>query len=168
MSIIRARKPGDVLGSGIRVQPASMRCTELVAADDPFAMLVERLEEAGATLLSLPSRGPSTRLAQQRYDVVHSALESYGWEASPVRPMPPSGAAIDRMDEAMRWLSLIPEERFVLRRILGARALVHPLTLRHLFPWRRLGTMLGTDHKTVQRWHRDGVQLILTALCQRP
>ncbi len=168
MTMIRARKPGDVLGSGIRVPPAPMRCAEIAASADPAAMLVGRLEEAGATLLSLPSRGPSTRLAQQRYDVVHSALEAYGWEAAPVRQTPPSGAAIDRMDEAMRWLSLIPEERFVLRRILGARALVHPLTLRHLFPWRRLGALLGTDHKTIQRWHHDGVHLILAALCPRP
>jgi hypothetical protein len=164
MNVIRARKPGDVLGSGIRVDPPAMRCPELSEAADPFAALVERLEEAGATLLSLPSRGPSTRLAQLRHDVVHTALEAYGWQPQQVRPMTPSGAAIDRMDEALRWLSLIPEERFVLRRIVGARSLVHPLTLRHLFPWRRLGTMLSTDHKTVQRWHRDGITLILARL----
>lgn len=164
MNVIRARKPGDVLGSGIRTEPPKLHCPALAAAEDPAAALVDMLEEAGATLLSLPSRGPSTRLAQLRIDVVHTALESYGWQESQIRPVPPSGAAIDRMDEALRWLSLIPEERFVLRRIVGARALVHPITLRHLFPWRRLGTMLGTDHKSVQRWHKDGVQLILRCL----
>jgi hypothetical protein len=168
MNAIRARKPGDVLGSGIRAEPVPMRSPALALADDPFAALVERLEEAGCTLLSLPSRGPSTRLAQLRLDVVHTALEAYGWQATQIRPVPPSGAAIDRMDEALRWLALIPEERYVLRRIVGARALVHPITLRHLFPWRRLGSMLGTDHKTIQRWHRDGLALMLAQLCQRP
>jgi hypothetical protein len=59
---------------------------------------------------------------------------------------------------------VIPEKKFVLRRIVGARALVHPLTRRHLFPWRRLAGILGADHKSVQRWHRDGIELMLKAL----
>ena len=164
MNIIRAQRPGDVLGSGIRVEPETMRCPAVTETPDPFKALVIRLEEAGATLLSLPSRGPSTRLAQARYEVVHAALDAYGWQSAQVRPVHPSAAVIDRMDEALRWLTLIPEERFVLRRIVGARALVHPITQRHLFPWRRLGTTLNTDHKTVQRWHRDGVELILRCL----
>ncbi len=71
------------------------------------------------------------------------------------------------MDEAFGWLALIPEENFVLRRILGARALVHPLTERHLFPWRRLAQILGADHKSVQRWHGQGVAIILRAIWGR-
>lgn len=164
MNAIRSRPAGESLASGIRVETAVARWPELASDPDPETLLVARLEEAGATLLALPSRGPSTGLAQLRYEVVHTALEAYGWEASRIRPTAPSARAIDRMDEAMRWLVLIPEERFVLRRIVGARALVHPITQRHLFPWRRLGTMLGTDHKAVQRWHRDGIRLILSGL----
>ena len=38
------------------------------------------------------------------------------------------------MDEAMAWISLIPLDRYVLRRIVGARSLVHPITERHLYP----------------------------------
>jgi hypothetical protein len=68
------------------------------------------------------------------------------------------------MDEAFGWLALIPEQNFVLRRILGARALIHPLTRRHLFPWRRLATTLGADHKSVQRWHESGVAMVVEAL----
>jgi hypothetical protein len=125
-----------------------------------------RLEEAGATLLALPERGYSTGLASRRYDIVRSALESYGWQGaqggSPrLRPPVPSAAAITRMDQAFGWLALIPADRYVLRRIVSARALVSPLTGRHMFSWRRLGMLLGADHKAVQRWHGQGVGLIV-------
>jgi hypothetical protein len=71
------------------------------------------------------------------------------------------------MDEAMGWIPLIPLDRYVLRRIVGARSLVNPTTDRHLFPWRRLGAVLGADHKAVQRWHRQGIGMIVAALGRR-
>ena len=126
--------------------------------------VVARLEAAGATLLALPARGYSTQLRQMKFDIVHTALEAYGWEAAAVRPPVPSAAAISAMDEAFGWLAIIPETRYVLRRILGARALVHPITQRYLYPWRRLGAMLGADHKSVQRWHGQGVEILAAAL----
>ena len=126
--------------------------------------LISQLEAAGATLLALPSRGYSTQLRTMKFDVVHTALEAYGWQAAVVRPAMPSAAEISRMDEAFGWLTIIPETKYVLRRILGARALVHPITRRHLFPWRRIGTMLGVDHKSIQRWHGQGIELVLRGL----
>jgi len=123
-----------------------------------------RLEEAGITLLSLPSQGWSTRLRTSAIEVVRAAAEGYGWGAARVRPAIPSAAAISRMDEAFSWLQLIPVERYVLRRIVGARSLINPLTEKHLFPWRRLGTALGADHKAIQRWHAEGIALIVAAL----
>ena len=126
--------------------------------------LIGQLEAAGATLLALPSRGYSTQLRTMKFDVVHTALEAYGWQAAVVRPAMPSAAEISRMDEAFGWLTIIPETKYVLRRILGARALVHPITRRHLFPWRRIGTMLGADHKSIQRWHGQGIELVLGGL----
>ena len=68
------------------------------------------------------------------------------------------------MDEAMGWIGVIPLDRYVLRRIVGARSLVHPVTDRHLFPWRRLGVALGADHKAVQRWHGQAIDMIVAAL----
>jgi len=149
---------GQVLQSGIRervVKP--LGAPQKVSADD----IILRLEEAGATLLAMPNTGPTTRMRQMRFDVVQTAMEAYGWETERVRAPAPDAAAISAMDEAFGWLALVPEAKFVLRRILGARALIHPLTRRHLFPWRRLGTVLGADHKSVQRWHRDGIDLLL-------
>lgn len=123
-----------------------------------------RLEEAGATLLALPGTGWSTRLRTSSLEIVRTAIESYGWTEQRVRPPVPQAAAISRMDEAMGWISLIPIDRYVLRRIVGARSLVHPVTERYLFPWRRLGAALGADHKAVQRWHAEGIGLIVSAL----
>ena len=126
--------------------------------------VIWRLEEAGATLLALPPSGWSTCLRTSNLDIVRTAAESYGWTAKRIRPPMPSAAKITRMDEAMGWIPLIPLDRYVLRRIVGARSLVHPVSDRHLFPWRKLGAMLGADHKAVQRWHKQRIDLIVAGL----
>lgn len=130
-------------------------------------LVTYRLEEAGATLLALPGSGWSTRLRSSSLDIVRTAIESYGWTANRIRPAIPSAARISRMDEAMGWISLIPIDRYVLRRIVGARSLVHPITERYLFPWRRLAAAIGADHKAVQRWHAQGIDLIVAGLNER-
>ena len=130
--------------------------------------VVYRLEEAGATLLALPGTGYSTRLRTSSLEIVRTALEAYGWTEARVRPPVPSAEKITRMDEAMGWIPLIPLDRYVLRRVVGARSLVHPITDRHLFPWRRLGNALGADHKAIQRWHAQGIAMIVAALDAAP
>lgn len=157
---MRAFKDSELLGSGMNTATVAVKRIPGVTAED----IVARFEAAGATLLALPGRGYSTQIRTMRFDVVHSALDAYGWQGAVVRPPMPSAAAISQMDEVFGWLTLIPETKYVLRRILGARALVHPVTLRHLFPWRRIGTMLGADHKSVQRWHGQAVELLLEEL----
>ncbi len=157
----RVWRLGQILQSGIRERETESRAQSgIISAEE----IVLRLEEAGATLLAMPNTGPSTRLRQMRFDVVQTAIEAYGWESERLRAPAPDAAAISAMDEAFGWLALIPEPKFILRRILGARALIHPLTRRHLFPWRRLAAAVGADHKSVQRWHRDGVDLLLVRL----
>jgi hypothetical protein len=126
--------------------------------------VIGRLEEAGETLLSLPASGWSTRLRTSSLDIVRTTLENYGWSEARVRPPVPSSAHITRMDEAYGWIRAIPVENYVLRRIVGARSLVNPVTGRFVFPWRRLAAALGADHKAVQRWHTQGVGIIVAAL----
>src|SRR6202044_4082721 len=148
-------------------QPNSVR-RRSVAIDANCLMdadyVIYRLEEAGATLLALPGTGWTTRLRTSSLELVRTALEAYGWEATRIRPAVPPAEKIDRMDEAMAWIPMIPQDRYVLRRVVGARSLVHPITDRHLFTWRRLGVALGADHKAVQRWHAQGIALIVAAL----
>ena len=130
-------------------------------------LVTARLEEAGATLLALPGTGWTTKLRASSLEIVRTAIENYGWTETRVRPAIPSAARISRMDEAMGWITLIPLDRYVLRRIVGARSLVSPTTDRYLFPWRRLAAVLGADHKAVQRWHRQGIDMIVAALNRR-
>ncbi len=128
------------------------------------ALVTRRLEEAGAALLALPNTGWTTRLRTSNLDIVRIAMDSYGPADKRIRPPVPSAAEISRMDEAMGWILLIPVDRYVLRRIVGARSLVNPITERHLFPWRRLAAAMGADHKAVQRWHAEGIGRIVAAL----
>ena len=126
---------------------------------------IARLEEAGRAILSLPQSGYSTRLRIGAIQPIRSALESYGWDASPrLRPPMPDAATITRMDEAFGWIALIPEDRYVLRRIVGCRALVSPLTERYLYPWRKIAALLGADHKAIQRWHAQGIDMLVAAV----
>lgn len=129
--------------------------------------VVYRLEEAGATLLALPGTGWTTRMRGSSLEIVRTALEAYGWEAARVRPAFPSADKIDRMDEAMAWITLIPQDRYVLRRVVGARSLVHPISDRHLFTWRRLGVALGADTVAIRRWHAQGITIIVEKVNRR-
>ena len=134
---------------------------------DAVAYVVARLEDAGRTLLCLPDTGHSTRLRSSALEIVRAAGELE--PAAPgkrLRLPVPSAARIAAMDEAWAWLGLVPNDRYVLRRIVGARALVSPATDRHLFSWRRLGGLLGADHRAVQRWHGEGIGWIVTGLAR--
>ncbi len=162
--IVRTQVVSETLRSGIDYVSLPKHSKTVIALS--AEQIVARLEAAGATLMAMPSRGYSTQLRKMRFEVVHTALEAYGWQSAIARPPAPSAAEISLMDEAFGWLVLIPESRHVLRRILGARALVHPLTERHIYPWRRLAAMLGTDHKSVQRWHAQGIALLVQALAR--
>jgi hypothetical protein len=107
MSAVRARRIGEALGSGVTRGAVIRPCPTIISADDPLAAIVARLEEAGSCLLALPNTGYSPHLRVTRYEVVHSALDAYGWQGERVRQPHPSGAAIDRMGEALGWLAAI-------------------------------------------------------------
>ncbi len=131
---------------------------------NPAEWLVARLEEAGATLLALPRSGYTTALRTTRLDTLAEPSGTSADQGGRLRPAMPTSAAITRMDEAFAWLQLIPADRYLLRRILGARALLNPITGKHQHSWRRLGTLLGADHRAIQRWHAEGIALIRAAL----
>jgi hypothetical protein len=131
--------------------------------------LVARLEQAGEALLRLPPSGWTTRLRSSTWTILPDA-DTRTLPADPgtrLRPPPPDATAITRMDEALAWLTLIPDDKYVLRRIVASRMLVSPLTGRHLYPWRRLATLLGADHKAVQRWHAQGIGMLLSEMNRR-
>lgn len=130
------------------------------------ASVVARLEEAGQTLLALPHSGPTTRLVQSGMEWVRDAAYVATEVRGKLRPPIPDAAQISRMDQALAWIGLISSDRFVLRRIVGARSLIDPLNGRHLYSWRRVALSIGADHKAVQRWHAQGIDIIVAALRQ--
>ena len=117
-------------------------------------------------MLALPPGGYSPGLRTNTATLVRRMIEAGEGDPMPAQLHPPVPAAanITRMDEALGWITLIPQDRSVIRRIVGARALVNPMTDRYLYTWRRLGAMLGADHKAVQRWHAQGMEMIVAAL----
>ncbi len=128
-------------------------------------LVIDRLERAGATLLAMrdPAPGPgSVRSAMP--EVLHDAMLAYGWQVEAYRAAIPGAAAISAMDRTFAWLGLIPRDRFVLRRIVAARSLVHPVTGRHILAWRRLARLVRADHHAVRRWHCQGIDAIVAAL----
>lgn len=150
--------------TAVRPKTSPVRPPSTNGYDIDADFVIYRLEEAGSTLLALPGTGWSTRLRSSSLEIVRTALDAYGWTEARIRPAVPSSERISRMDEALSWIPLIPLDKYVLRRVVGARSLVHPITDRHLFTWRRLGTALGADHKAIQRWHAQGVGMIVAAL----
>lgn len=122
--------------------------------------IIARLEQAGATLLALRlSYGPTGHRSAMP-EPVREAGQSYGWSQATARPAVPSAAAITAMDEALSWVNLIPPDRYVLRRIVNARALVSPTTQRHLYGWTAIARLIGADRRAVQRWHAQGIAMI--------
>jgi hypothetical protein len=127
--------------------------------------VIARLDEAGMTLLSLPRERAIGHIRSSCWQHVEPAVRDMDFTGRPLC-ITATPAEIARMDEAMAWLALIPQDKFVLRRIVGARAMVSPITGRHLFPWRRIATLMGADHKAIQRWHAQGIGIIAQAINQ--
>jgi hypothetical protein len=133
--------------------------------------VVDRLERAGATLLSMRTRSPYPPPYQCALpDPVRDIYDKWDWIRAPsdtidTRPPIPNAAAIQSMEATYLWLQMIPDDRFVLRRIVGARSLVHPTrTDRPILSYRKLGGMLRCSYQAVINWHGQGIDLIVDRL----
>jgi hypothetical protein len=122
-------------------------------------LIVARLEDAGRVLLALPAGGYSTHLRTSNLDIARD-FQAYGWTGERPRVPVPSSIRITRMEAALQWLQLISDDQVQLRRIVGLRMLVHPLSNRHLYSWRKVGEKISIDHRTAKSWHERGIGLI--------
>ena len=118
--------------------------------------------------MAMPQIGFSPALAQRNYQIVRRMFHDE--VTAPRLRMPvPSAAEITAMEEAFGWVLWIPESRAVVRRVVYARSMVHPLNDRHVYSWRKLAERLNTDHKAVQRWFIAGVkEIFLIGASQTP
>ena len=140
-----------------------------------------RLEEAGATLLAMPGGFGPRSFGCGLPPAVQSAAEAYGWSKVRLRAGRPSAKAIDRMDEALGWISLIPASPgkpgsgdlysthggVVRRRLIWSRLLVDPLSYqqtpdspKYIINWRRLAEIFGADRRVVPTWHTSATEVI--------
>ena len=132
------------------------------SAELDASTVILRLEEAGRTLLALPNRGCRPADTGSGWPaVVHDFSEAYGYGEVEVRAPIPSPQAITRMDEALQWVALIPEQKVSLRKIVLLRALLHPVSDRHLWSWRKIGRKFGWSHEAVRTWHAQGIDAIV-------
>lgn len=123
-----------------------------------------RLEEAGKCLLSLPRDriGPAN-LSAQSYGFVSEIVEASGF-APRISVAVPDAATISRMDEAFTWLSLIPNDKPHVRRVVAALSLISPVTERRVYSDYKIAKAIGCDREAVRWWNDDGIRLIVKAL----
>jgi hypothetical protein len=149
---------------------------------DIHELVIQRLEDAGRTLAMLPMpRGSAPAqpasawpdVVQIYWDVVGHAevgsIEDRQHLLALARLQPRFQAnrqAVDRLDEVLGWLWLIQAPHC--RRVVAARMLVHPVSLRNLHSWRQIARRFGTNHVTAQRWFDQGIQAIVGGLTLAP
>ncbi|OSM07368.1 hypothetical protein MAIT1_04698 [Magnetofaba australis IT-1] len=119
-------------------------------------MVAERLEEAANTLKQLPDHNPQA-VRSAWPDVVHEFYEAYGHDSPRVRLGPPTGEAIDRMDQTLLWLRWLDG---------GDMQLVWSRACR--VPWKLIGQQLGVGRTTAwQRWMAALLQVATRLNAQR-
>jgi Domain of unknown function (DUF6362) len=101
--------------------------------------VADRLEEAAQTLRRLPPVKVRGYIASWP-PIICDFWEAFGWHATEVRLGPPAPDAVDRMDEALRWLlCLEPDEvRLVWLRAEGVRwkSIAHRFRMDRSTAWR--------------------------------
>jgi hypothetical protein len=136
-----------------------------------------RLEDAGRTLMSLPlPRGSLPKDERSRwpeavrgYEDAFAALIGASYDVKQdfsdghnrVRAAP-SARSVGQMEEALDWLWHFDDPRK--RRLCLARALLHPVSGRHIASYRKLGRIFGLHHETLRAWHDRALAELATVL----
>lgn len=86
--------------------------------------------------------------------IVRDYFESYGAEAPRMPLAMPGPSAIARLDETLPWFYLVADRRH--QKAMLIRAI--PMS------WRKVGLILGCDHKTAQAWEAAAIDSVVVAL----
>ena len=97
-------------------------------------------------------------------EVLQEAIEAYGYNRVRARTAPPQAREIAAMDQALSWIRLLPADRVVMRRIVGARMLCRPEQDRPLLGWRVIAARVGASHEAVRGWHAIALTMIVGRL----
>ena len=115
------------------------------------------LEWAGARLVAMPggtNRPNSPRALWPEYSQDKFELVKFRGQL-PLRVNGPSKDEILIMDEILLLHNL--SEYVVRRRLIHCRSVVHPITGRNIYSWRRIAKLLKSDPKVVHRWYDLGL-----------
>jgi hypothetical protein len=170
-------RDGIVVNAGpVSLSRACRRADEITAIWTPEDVRL-RLEEAGQTLMSLPLPGGSLPKDERSrwpdvvrgYEDAFAALigasadlrHDFSDRYNQVRTVP-SARAVGRLDEVLEWLWRFDDARK--RRLCLARALIHPISGRHVVSYRKLGRIFGLHHETVRAWHSRALAEVAMAL----
>ncbi|WP_459774282.1 DUF6362 family protein [Asaia astilbis] len=130
---------------------------------DPERSLPEQigewLDEAALTLAALPATGLRPAGAGSGWPDYVRELEDLGWDRESDDFLPRPGAdQVERLDHVLTWVPLIEDRK--LRAVVNMRLIVHPISGRHRWEWRKIGNKLGANHKTIQAWHQRACAVI--------
>lgn len=130
--------------------------------------VIGALEWAGGVLLAMQLSAPGP--AGYRTNWPSFPQESIPQEpdSTPLRPPRPTSRQVTQMDQIFALLEHIPRDKVLQKRVVQARTLTRPVTGKHIYSWAKLARLLRTDRRAVQRWHAQGIGLIVFALQQKP
>ena len=129
--------------------------------DAPY--VIGRLEKAGQTLIALPGTGTRPAAYRVMWPEFWTAVEDMA-AAEKTRYPVPSAAAITAMDEAFRWIELIPLASIRTRQLILLRLLVQPISDKHVWSWRKLEGRFGMGKDALILRHGRGIGRIVTLL----
>ena len=130
---------------------------------DPERSLPEQvgewLDEAALTLATLPATGLRPAGAGSTWPDYVRDLEDLGWDRESDEFLPrPTTDQIDRLDIVLTWIPMIEDRK--LRTVVNMRLIVHRISGRHKWEWRKIGDKLGTSHVTAKAWHQRACAVI--------
>lgn len=133
--------------------------------EDADSLVRAALEGAGAVLLALPmgAGGAPAGIRTMGFDIVREASRG-DYPGDPmVRPGAPHADQVSAMEIALAWIADHAGGPGV-RRVLWRRALVRPLSGRHLYSFAECGLELKVSKATAQNWHKRGLAQIAAAI----
>ncbi|MCJ8352709.1 DUF6362 family protein [Novacetimonas hansenii] len=129
----------------------------------------QRLFEAGCTLAALPAYGLKPGCVRVAWPEMLADVDLDWINAAPdddLRPPRPDAGAVSRMDESLSWIGLIGDDRRNWRKVLCLRLIVHPISHRYRWTWRKIAQRLHTNHHTAKSWHELAVADIARKIVQ--
>ena len=141
--------------------------------------VTSRLESAGLTLQMLPMQSDGLPagdkaawpdILQEFWDLVGKADKGTVEERLTIMGMQRNATKlgvttsdVGQLDQVLRWLLKVDKLH---RKVVFARMMLHPTSLRPRYTWKQIADSLGASEGSIRRWHAAGLQAILEHLAE--